>query len=365
MRVATMVRGWIATPAPPDVVYAPAALAATVACGLTAGGDPVDVFAPRGSRVPGAARLLDGGLDPVVTDRASFDRVVARAIAGDHADLVAADRHLARLMADGGYDVLLFHHLEVAAAVAGEVPRTPVVCVLWDPPEPALSRYTAGHRNLFVIAVSDRQRRAAHDLPVIATVYPGIEPAPHVVRGGGSGPRLVHLGRFVPEKGPDIAVEVARRTGAALDLIGPLKPEHRPFFDRAVRPHLGPRIRYRGHVPNDRLGRYLAGADALLMPIRWEEPFGLVMIEAMAHGVPVIGFDRGAVPEVVADGVSGYVVDSTDAMCRAVGALDRLPPDGCRRHVRERFAVRRMLDGYRTALKRAVDLLASQIPDLG
>ena len=365
MRVATMVRGWIATPAPPDVVYAPMGVASAVARGLTAGGDPVDFYSPRGSRVPGVARH-DGGLDPVVTDRASFDRVIARATRGDYADLVAADRHLARLMARGAaagrYDVLLFHHLEVAAAIAGDVPRTPVVCVLWDPPDQQLTAYAGEHSNLFVIAVSHRQRRDANALPVIGTVYPGIDcPADRTVTvRTDDRRRLVYLGRLIPEKGPDIAVEVAVRTGARLDLLGPIPAGQQRFFDEKVRPYLSARIRYRGHVRHDRLADQLRGASALLMPIRWREPFGLVMIEAMAHGVPVIGFGCGAVPEVVAHGVSGYVVDSTDEMCRAVHALDQLSAEGCRRHVRERFPVQRMVDGYRAALARAATLTSSR-----
>ncbi|GAA0724036.1 glycosyltransferase [Dactylosporangium roseum] len=365
MRVATMVRGWIATPAPPDVVYAPMAIASAVAGGLTARGHSVDFYAPHGSRVPGVA-LYDGGLDPVVTDRASFDGVIDRATCGDYADLAAADRHLARLMARGAavgrYDVLLFHHLEVAAAIAGDVPRTPVVSVLWDPPGPELTAYTAEHPNLFVIAVSDQQRRDAGALPVIDTVYPGIDcPADltPTTRGDG-GARLVYLGRLIPEKGPDIAVQVATRTGAQLDLLGPVRTEDQRFFDEKIRPYLGARIRYRGHVPNDRLADHLAGASALLMPIRWQEPFGLVMIEAMAHGVPVIGFGRGAVPEIVAQGVSGYVVESTDEMCRAVRALDQLTAEGCRRYVRQHFSVREMVDGYQAALSRAVALASSR-----
>jgi glycosyltransferase involved in cell wall biosynthesis len=360
-----MVRGWITTPAPPDVVYAPMSVASAVAIGLTTRGDPVDFYAPRGSCVPGVS-LHDGGLAPVAADRAGFDRVISRATCGDYADLVAADRHIARLMARGAaagrYDVLLFHHLEVAAAIAADVPRTPVVSVLWDPPDPELTAYTDQHPNLFVIAVSDAQRRSASALPVIGTVYPGVDChadlAPAARTNGER--RLVYLGRLIPEKGPDIAVEVAARTGARLDLLGPVRTEHRRFFDAKIRPYLNARIRYRGHVPHDRLADYLSGASALLMPIRWQEPFGLVMIEAMAHGVPVIGFVRGAVPEVVAHGLSGYLVDSTDEMCYAVRALDRLPADGCRRHVRERFPVQRMVDGYRAALARAIALASSR-----
>ena len=127
-----------------------------------------------------------------------------------------------------------------------------------------------------------------------------------------------------------------------------------------MHPYLGAQIRYRGHVPHARLADYLTGASALLMPIRWQEPFGLVMIEAMAHGVPVIGFGRGAVPEVVAHGVSGYVVDSIDEMCRAVRALDQLSADRCRHHVRRRFAVHQMVDGYRAALATATTLVSTR-----
>jgi glycosyltransferase involved in cell wall biosynthesis len=360
-----MVRAWVPTPAPPGVVYAPMTVASAVARGLAARGDHVDFYAPRGSAVPGVA-LIDGGLDPLVTDRAGFDRVTERAADGDFADLAEADRHLAGLMARGAaagrYDVLLFHHIEVAAAIADTVREIPVVCVLWDPPDPRWQAYADGHPNLFLIAVSDRQRSDAGDLPIIATVYPGVDgPAePPAAAAAGDDLRLVYLGRLIPEKGPDIAVEVAVRTGARLDLLGPIRPEHRRFFEEMIRPRLGGRIRYRGHVPHDRLADYLTGASALLMPIRWQEPFGLVMIEAMACGVPVIGFGRGAVPEVVAHGVSGYVVDSVDEMCQAVRSLHRLPADGCWRHVRQRFSIDQMVDGYRAALVQATTLVSAR-----
>jgi glycosyltransferase involved in cell wall biosynthesis len=158
---------------------------------------------------------------------------------------------------------------------------------------------------------------------------------------------LVFLGRIEAIKGPHIAIEVARRTGASLVIAGNVAPEHRAWFDATVAPHIdGRRIKYVGPVNDAQKNALLGNARALLMPIRWEEPFGIVMAEALACGTPVIGFARGAVPEVVGDGVTGFVVNDVDEMVAAVGNIDRLDRYACRLRAERSFSSTALVEGY-------------------
>jgi glycosyltransferase involved in cell wall biosynthesis len=132
-------------------------------------------------------------------------------------------------------------------------------------------------------------------------------------------------------KGAHLAVEAARRAGHRLILAGNVPPKHRAWFEARIVPHIdGDRVRYVGPVDDAEKSARLGGACALLMPIQWEEPFGLVMAEAMACGTPVIGFGRGSVPEVVADGETGFVVDTVEEMSAAVGRLSVISRAACR-----------------------------------
>jgi glycosyltransferase involved in cell wall biosynthesis len=158
---------------------------------------------------------------------------------------------------------------------------------------------------------------------------------------------LVFLGRIEEIKGPHYAVEVARRTGRKLILAGNIPDEHRGWFETHVGPHVdGEQIRYIGPVndmqKNDLLGRSLA----FLMPILWEEPFGIVMVEAMACGTPVLGLRRGAVPEVVADGVTGFVADTIEELVAATGRVHALDRAACRARVERLYSDVAVADGY-------------------
>lgn len=152
-----------------------------------------------------------------------------------------------------------------------------------------------------------------------------------------SGSPLIFLGRIEELKGPHIAIEIAKKTNKSLILAGNISDEHQDWFDKCIRPLIdGDQIRYVGPVNDEQKAALLRGAYALLMPILWEEPFGIVMIEAMACGTPVIGFRRGAVPEVVAHEETGYVVDSIEDMIGAVHQIERISRRECRVRV-ERF----------------------------
>jgi glycosyltransferase involved in cell wall biosynthesis len=158
---------------------------------------------------------------------------------------------------------------------------------------------------------------------------------------------LVFLGRIEEIKGAHLAVEVARRAGHRLILAGNVPPEHRAWFETHLAPHIdGDRVRYVGQVDDAQKSALLGGASALLMPVLWEEPFGIVMAEAMACGTPVIGLRRGAVPEVVFDGETGFVVDTAEEMAAVVSRLPALARSACRARVERLYSDATITDGY-------------------
>lgn len=160
---------------------------------------------------------------------------------------------------------------------------------------------------------------------------------------------LVFLGRVEEIKGVHLAIEVALRSGRSVVIAGnvPDKAKHQTYFQEKIAPHVdGKAIQYVGAVTDDQKNNLLGQAAALLMPILWEEPFGIVMAEALACGTPVIGLHRGAVPEVVEDGVTGFVCKSVDEMVAAVGRLKEIDRKACRRAMEERFSDRAIVGAY-------------------
>ena len=177
---------------------------------------------------------------------------------------------------------------------------------------------------------------------------------------------LAFLGRVSPEKGLDQAIEIAKRLGLPLKVAAKIGEQDRPYFEKVIQPLLASaEVEFVGEIDESQKDGFLGGAAALLFPIDWPEPFGLVMIEAMACGTPVVAFRRGSVAEVMRDGVSGYVVDSLDeAMERTVDAL-YLPRADCRAYFEERFTVERMARDYLAIYESQADLAVGPKISLG
>jgi len=202
------------------------------------------------------------------------------------------------------------------------------------------------------VAISDHQRQTLGELNIAGRVYNGID-VDGLPLSETHDDYLLFLGRFHPNKGADLAIEVAQRLGRRLVLAAPSPPQDQQvWFDQNVRPHLGGRIEWLGPIEGEEKARLIGRAAATLIPLRWDEPFGLVIAESMACGTPPIAFRRGAAPEIIVDGVTGFLVDDVEGMVTAVERADEIAPATCRARVENHFSTERMIDGYLTLFRR-------------
>jgi len=198
-----------------------------------------------------------------------------------------------------------------------------------------------------LVSISDAQRAALPDATWTATVYNGIDIGNYHFRSE-PGDYLVFLGRISPEKRPDRAIEIARDTGMRLVIAAKVDPEDRDYYEHAIAPLIDDHalIEFIGEVDEREKDEVLGGAYAYLFPIDWPEPFGLTMVEAMATGTPVIAYHAGSVPEVVVDGVTGFISDTVHGMVEAVARIPEIDRAACRAHVEGHFSATAMADGY-------------------
>lgn len=202
--------------------------------------------------------------------------------------------------------------------------------------------------NTHVITISNAQRKEFPNLNYLATVYNGVEVDKFTFN---QSPQdyLLMIGSIGRHKNQGEAIAVAKELGANLILAGKIRDED--YFEEIKKDIDGERIKWVGEIGFEEKLRLYQNAKAFLFPINWEEPFGLVMIEAMACGTPVIAFNRGAVSEVVRDGVTGYVVENHSQMVEAVKKIDTINRAACRKLVSENFSVSKMIDEYEKALR--------------
>jgi glycosyltransferase involved in cell wall biosynthesis len=200
--------------------------------------------------------------------------------------------------------------------------------------------------DMALVSVSDDQRKPLR-ARWVATVPHGLPLDLYSFSPRGAGGYLAFLGRISPEKRLDRAIEIARRAGAELKIAAKVDKVDQAYFDETIRPLLSdPRIEYVGEVNETQKQAFLTGASALLFPIDWPEPFGLVQIEAMACGVPVIAWRKGSVPEVVEHGVTGFIVEGIDEAVVAVDKARSLSRKAVRRGFEKRFSIERVARDY-------------------
>ena len=251
----------------------------------------------------------------------------------------------ARRMADE-FDVLHFHMDYWSFSLFSRQP-TPFVTTMHgrlDLPElqPVFDAFPGAP----VVSISDSQRRPLPQANYVRTVHHGLPRDLMTPVGNGDGGYLAFLGRIAPEKRPDRAIRIARACGMKIKIAAKVDVVDTKYFAEVIQPLLGPDVELIGEINDARKQEFLSGAKALLMPIDWPEPFGLVMIEAMACGTPVIAFNRGSVPEVVEDGLTGFIVEDETSAVAAVSRLDTLSRVKVRARFEERFTAKRMAEDY-------------------
>ncbi len=339
MRIAILSPPWF--PVPPTGYGGIEWIVSLLADGLVAQGHEVTLFASGDSRTK-------------ATLSAVYERAPSELIGRSVPEL----RHvLAVLERAGDFDVIN-DHTGPLGAVLGELVETPVVHTVHGPldGEPGQVYESIGRvaPSVGLISLSLNQRRPKPDLNWVANI-PNALDLEHYPCHPHPGDYLLYLGRMNHEKGPHRAIAVAMELGLPLKLAGKVREaREREYFAEFVEPHLGDGIEYLGEVKHGAKVELLQNARATLFPIEWEEPFGLVMIESMACGTPVVATGHGAVPEVIEDGRSGVIVERWTQIPAALDRADSLDPLECRRYVEERFAPERMVGDYERAFEDAI-----------
>lgn len=196
-----------------------------------------------------------------------------------------------------------------------------------------------------VVSISDSQRRPLPQANFVRTILHGL-PENLLTPRTSERDYLAFLGRICPEKGVDKAIRIARASGIKLKIAAKIDKVDAEYFEHKIRPMLGDGVELIGEINDGQKPDFLSGACGLLMPIDWPEPFGLVMIEAMACGTPVIAFNRGSVPEIIEDGMTGFIVEDETSAISAVARLGQMTAASIRHRFETRFTARRMAEDY-------------------
>ncbi len=345
LRIGLLAPPWV--PIPPPSYGGIEQVVAALAEGLVERGHEVVLVAAPGSSLPGVE---------VVNPLATIPAIIGEP---------ASDwRHaLAGIDALGDVDIVIDHSGPLGALLTSRL-HVPGLHVTHGPLDEVPTEIYAGiarhSPRLRLVAISNAQRAMAPGLPFAGVCYNGLplDSAPFRATSDGY---LAFLGRMSPEKGPADAIRIARSAGLPL-LIGAKcrEPAEHAYFAEHVAPALGPDVVWLGELDAPQKFDLLSGARALLFPIAWPEPFGMVMIEAMACGTPVLATAHGSVPEVVADGVTGFVRETPDELIKMVARIGEIDRYACRQRVAELFSAEAMTAAYERLVR--AELAGSRRP---
>ncbi len=365
LKIATFVASEIPFPTPKDFkeIYAPVDVALNVAEGLAKKGHEVTFFGPIGSRskickvveVPIKPLYKNEILKPPNSRKEEREKIFN-----------LFDQYIISLIFKENlkkkFDIIHIHPVDRALPFA-TLTKTPVVYTLHDPiygwKAKIFEMYQT--KNQYFISISNTQRKTAPNLNWAGTVYNGIDlklfpfnPKPKNY--------VLFLGRILAKKGPHIAIKTAIKAKENLVIAG--DRTDLKFWEEKIKPYLRRKnIKYAGFLPYEKIYKLYQGAKALLCPILWEEPFGLTFIESMACGTPVIAFKRGSAPEVIKDGVTGYLVKPYDkngetnikGFIKAIKKIDQIKREDCRTWVEKNFTVEKMVQQYEKVFLKIVN----------
>lgn len=261
--------------------------------------------------------------------------------------------HLAWSVADAAAFADVIHLNDGIGVSLSPLIRRPVIATMHHPWESGLAALYRDHPEVHYVAISQSQANE-HDLAKVTVIHHGIDVSGYAFREE-KDDYFAFLGRLAPYKGAHLAIEIAKRTGRRLRIAGEIQPSFRDYWEAEVEPHVdGRQIEFVGEADHEAKNELLGHAAALLFPIEWEEPFGLVMIEAMACGTPVLALRRGSVAEIVEDGVNGWIGETVDDLVARAEDL-HVTPAACRESVERRFSVEAMGRQYEALYARLTE----------
>lgn len=329
--------------------------------GLVAKGHDVTILGTEDSHVPGAKTI--GVIPKSFTELPAFENPFY----AETSYLIKLAKKIEEIAPE--YDVIHNHtYPEFINLMATDVIKTPMLTTLHAQATPEFDNVLSLFPKSHLISISKAHRSGFQKAKIDSVIYNGIDTKLYAYEEkkddyllwiGRLGKAKNDDGTFMDAKGIRNAIALAEASGSRLLLSGNV--EDKAFFEKDVKPHLTDRIKWIGEVsseqplPKEEVVKYMQKAKAFLMTINWQEPFGLVMAEAMSCGTPVIGFDRGAVGEVIADGKTGFVVSpekGIEGLHEALKKIDTISPKDCREHVEKSFSIQTMIDNYESAYKR-------------
>lgn len=343
-------------PPPGNIINAPMTLTKNLARGLLRKGHRVTLFAVKNSHIQGVKIYTldykwDKNLKVKDTDWVSYTKFspsflnyeLQKDIKKFYNQMAISEIYLKQKE----FDLIHFNYSEIDNIVPfAKLFKIPILIVIHDfltPLRKVVLKKVREFKNIRFVSISNSQRKPYNQGNFIETIYHGVDTQKYQFNPK-PGNYLLFSGRLLYKKGVDVAIRVARKSKTPLKIIGTINDLS--YYNKSIKPYLNKDIQYLGVKSGKQLSSLYQSARALLFPIKWEEPFGLVMTEAMACGTPAIGFDRGAVREIIKDGKTGFIVKNPKEMVEAVkkiGQIDRLE---CRRWVEEKFSIGKMIDEY-------------------
>jgi glycosyltransferase involved in cell wall biosynthesis len=256
--------------------------------------------------------------------------------------------HLSRVYEQAGNFDVIHSHIGCASLPFANLVKTPIIHTLHGIFTPDNEKMFSYARQQPYVSISDAQREARLKLNCVATVYNGIDVSTYkFYEKPLDPPYLAFLGRVSPEKGTHLAIEIAKRSGWRLKIAGKVDVVDRVYFEQEIEPYIdGEQIQFLGEANHAQKSELMGNAAVTLFPITWREPFGLVMIESMVTGTPVIAINLGSTSEIIAHGKTGFLCNTVEECVAAIEPATKLDRFTCRQHVIDKFSVEKMTSGY-------------------
>ncbi len=350
-------------PPPKGIIYAPITFTENLARRLSKKGHHVALFALKNSRIPGVkiysldykwnknpkTKNMDWVSHIYFTPK-FLDYELKKDIKKFYNQLAISEIYTRQKQ----FDILHFNYSEIDNIIPfAKLFKTPILIVIHDhitPLRKVVLKKTQDFKNIYFVSISVSQYKSFKKINLIKIIHHGI----NINRFQFNlNPKnyMLFSGRLFYKKGVDVAIKAAQKLKNNLKIIGTINDLD--YYNKSIKPYLNKNIQYLGTKHRQELIRFYQNARVLLFPIKWEEPFGLVMIEAMACGTPVVAFKRGSVPEVIVNGKTGFIVKNTEEMIKAIKKIYQMPEteykkmrNNCREHIEKNFTIERMTDEY-------------------